>query len=263
MKSFCLKGKFVLVTGGYGHLGEGICRAFLAAEAKVIVGGRDEKKFKSVFSDLLKNKSLAFVDLDISSEDAIKKSFKLFQAKFGHLNVLVNNAISSPHLKSKGVKVQGADVWREGLLGNLETVQNVTETFLPLLKKSKFPSVINISSMYGFVAPDFDIYRGSKAPAPSPSYYGVAKAGVIQLTKYMASLYGPEGIRFNCVSPGPFPKQVVKDNKKFADDLAQRTLLSRLGTPAEVGGPCVFLASEAASYITGHNLIVDGGWSVR
>ena len=263
MKSFCLKGKFVLVTGGYGHLGEGICRAFLEAEARVIVGGRDEKKFKSVFADIIKNKSIGFVQLDISSEKAIKKTFKIFQKKFGQLDVLVNNAISSPHLNDARVGAQAAEVWREGLLGNLETVQNMTETFLPLLKKSKFPSVINISSMYGFVAPDFNIYKGSEAPAPSPSYYGVAKAGVIQLTKYMASLYGAEGIRFNCVSPGPFPKVITKGRKKFAADLAQRTLLARLGKPSEVGGPCVFLASEAASYVTGHNLIVDGGWSVR
>jgi NAD(P)-dependent dehydrogenase (short-subunit alcohol dehydrogenase family) len=258
MNPFQLKNKIVLVTGGYGHLGEGIARSFLEAGAQVIVGGRDESRFKSVFSEIESSK-VQFLNLDISDEKKIIKAAAELKKRFEGLDVLVNNAIASPHLDAKN-KGSATDVWRRGILGNLETVQMVTEHFLPLLKVSKSANVINVSSMYGMVAPDFSIYQGT---SPSPSYYGAAKAGVIQLTKYMASLYGAEGIRFNCVTPGPFPKPVNQSDKKFLAELKKRTLLGRMGTPPEIGAPCVFLASEAASYITGHNLVVDGGWTVR
>ena len=121
-------------------------------------------------------------------------------------------------------------------------------------------SIINIGSMYGVVAPDLTIYGDSGQD--NPLYYGVAKAGVIHLTKYAASNLGAKNIRVNTVSPGPFPNPAKQPPGDFLSNLENKTLLRRIGFPHEVAGAVAFLASDAASYITGTNIVVDGGWTV-
>jgi gluconate 5-dehydrogenase len=127
-----------------------------------------------------------------------------------------------------------------------------------MLKKTK-GVIINTTSMYGHVAPDHRIYDGIEFANP-PSY-GAAKAGVLQLTKYLASFLSPHGIRVNAVSPGPFPFLETLKNKEFKESLESKNMLGRVGEPDDLKGAFALLASDASKYMTGQNICVDGGWT--
>jgi NAD(P)-dependent dehydrogenase (short-subunit alcohol dehydrogenase family) len=116
--------------------------------------------------------------------------------------------------------------------------------------------------MYGVVAPDFDVYEGN-LNFINPPHYGAAKAGILQLTRYYSSYLGKYSITVNSVTPGPFPSENVQKNKKFINKLASKTCLKRIGIPEDLSGVFIFLSSGASNYITGQNMIVDGGWTVK
>lgn len=121
-------------------------------------------------------------------------------------------------------------------------------------------SVVLFSSMYGVVAPDPKIYRGILKP--NPIDYGATKAALLQMSRYFAVHYGPAGIRFNCVTPGPFSNpSLQKNDPEFMAELSRKTALGRIGQSAEVIGPTLFLLTDSASFVTGHSLVVDGGWT--
>ncbi len=259
MNLFSLKNKTALVTGGNGHLGSAMAQGLISAGATVYVLGRDEKKFKTLFE----NEPLAkWVECDLTSEVEIEKSAKKLENECQNLDILVNNALSAPHWTQKpDEKRSSLSLWNEAIQGGLSSSVALTQAVLPLLLKSKTgASIINIGSMYGLVSPDFKVY--TEHQTPSPDYYGAAKAGLIQWTRYLACQLGPSGIRVNCVSPGPFPKkQVIQSDPVFAEKLAQKTPLNRLGQPEELAGILIYLASSASSYVTGQNISVDGGWT--
>ena len=114
--------------------------------------------------------------------------------------------------------------------------------------------------MYGVVAPDFRVYDESPQFL-NPPHYGAAKAGVIQLTKYYSSFLGRDNITVNAITPGPFPSSAVQEDSDFINHLKNKTALGRVGEPEDLAGAFVFLLSDAANYITGQNIIVDGGWT--
>ena len=143
---------------------------------------------------------------------------------------------------------------------SLTSVFNCIKMIIPFLHKGS--SIVNVSSMYGVVAPDFKVYSESQEYL-NPPHYGAAKAGIIQLTKYYASLLGENEIRVNSVSPGPFPNKTVQENSIFIKELEKRTVFGRIGLPEEVAGIFTFLMSDAAGFITGQNFIVDGGWTTK
>jgi gluconate 5-dehydrogenase len=128
------------------------------------------------------------------------------------------------------------------------------------MKENKKGSIVNIASMYGIVSPDFRAYEND-ADLLNPPNYGAAKAGIIQLTRYYAVYFAKDDIRVNCVSPGAFPSYDIKKRQNFIKKLSDRIPIGRIGNPEELGGAVVFLSSEASSYITGQNLVVDGGWT--
>ena len=132
---------------------------------------------------------------------------------------------------------------------------------IPLLKKVS-GCIVNISSMYGIVSPDPANYKDAKKFA-NPPHYGAAKAGLIQLTRYAAVHLAKYNIRVNSISPGPFPGESVKKNSDFIKVLSKNLPLGRIGDPIELLGPVIFLLSSASSYITGENIVVDGGWTVK
>jgi gluconate 5-dehydrogenase len=120
---------------------------------------------------------------------------------------------------------------------------------------------VNIASIYGVVSPDFQVYEDIEQFI-NPPHYGAAKAGIIQLTKYFASHLGPLNIQVNSISPGPFPAKQVQDaSLLFIERLSKKTMLKRVGKPEDIAGAVILLSSNGSDFITGHNLMVDGGWT--
>lgn len=258
--TFNLKKKVILITGGYGYLGKSITQSLLFHEAKVYVLGRDKSKFLEAFrSNEYVDKTLFFEFCDIANTESIKRSFGKIADANDKIDVLINNAFYS---EGSSPEQMTDEEWFKGIDGTLNSVFRCIREIIPYYKQSMSGKIINVSSMYGLVAPQFEIYKNFPGFL-NPPHYGAAKAGIVQLTKYYASYLGGFGIHVNAVTPGPFPSDKVQENKEFVDQLRQRTCLNRIGTPQDLGGAFVFLASDASNFITGQNLIVDGGWTAK
>ncbi len=255
---FSLKGSVVVITGGYGHLGKGMVNALLNHGASVIVCGRSEKKFLTSFKHL-KKESLHFEFCDVGDADSIREAFDQIAKKYKKIDVLINNAFFS---SGQSPEHMSDEDWDFGIRGVLSSVFKCIREIIPFFKENKAGKIINVSSMYGILAPDFKIYDRSPEFL-NPPHYGAAKAGVVQLTKYYASYLGKFNINVNCLSPGPFPSDTVQRDSNFMEELCSKTSLNRIGKPEDLGGSLVFLASKASDYITGHNLVVDGGWTIK
>lgn len=252
-----VKNKIIIVTGGYGHLGKAIVQGLATQGAIVYVVGRDGKKFSESFQH--DPRAIKFMEGDVSMSESIGKAFSSVVKEAGKIDVLVNNAM---YLAGQSPEEMSDDEWSTGVDGTLGSVFRCIREIIPVMKQQKAGKIINVSSMYGMIAPDFSIYEASPGFL-NPPHYGAAKAGVIQLTKYYASYLGPYGITVNCISPGPFPSEAVQKDKGFIARLGEKTLLGRIGRPEDLAGAFVFLASDSANYITGQNIAVDGGWTVR
>lgn len=257
--SFDLNKKVVIVTGGYGHLGKAIVESLLFHNAIVYVFGRDEEKFNASFQEYSNNSKLHFVVCDITFTDSIKKSLNLVFDNEGKIDVLINNAFYS---KGQSPETMTDEEWAYCIDGTLSSVFRFMREIIPYFKKAKSGKIINVSSMYGVVAPQFEIYDESPQFL-NPPHYGAAKAGIIQLTKYYASYLGSLGVQVNSVTPGPFPSEVVQKTTGFVKALESKTCLNRIGTPEDLAGSFVFLASDAANFVTGQNIVIDGGWTIK
>ena len=256
---FDLSGRVALVTGGAGHLGSSISRALAEAGATVVIASRDTAKCRRLAAAIVREGGSAFaVKLDVTSDASAQRAVAATKKRAKRLDVLVNNAFAGSFKPLKSTTTRDFAATLEGCL---TSAFRMTAAALPLLKKSKAASVVNISTMYALVAPDPELYTGT--PYLSPTGYGEAKAGMLQLTRNLAAQFAADGIRVNAISPGPFPQGASARNKKFMRRLAARCLLGRTGQPEEVKGVALFLASDASTFVTGQNLVVDGGWSVR
>ena len=254
---FDLTGQTVLLTGGYGHLGRAIAAGLLAHGARVVVLGRSAEKFVSAFGK--KTDNLYFIFCDVAETTSVQAAFQESFDLYGPPHVLINNAYYSRGQQPDALP--DAD-FALGLDGSVGTAYRCLREVLPYLRPAGGGKIINVASMYGIVAPDFAAY----ADAPqflNPPHYGAGKAAMIQLTKYFASYLGPENIQVNCVSPGAFPSDKVRENAGFEGELRRRIPLGRVGEPQDLAGAFVFLSSKAADFMTGHNLVVDGGWTIR
>lgn len=249
-------GKIIIVTGGYGYLGKAIVESLSFHGAIVIVGGKEIDKFKKVFID---NPNVDFINFDISDTTSIIAGYTKAIEKYGKIDVVINNAYYS---KGQSPETMTDEEWSYGIDGTLNSVFRTIREIIPFYMRQGSGKIINVSSMYGIVAPDFSVYDESPRFL-NPPHYGAAKAGVLQLTRYYASYLGKLNIQVNAVSPGPFPSETVQDNKTFIEQLAERTCLKRIGKPEELAGIFTFLSSEAANFITGQNFIVDGGWTTK
>ena len=257
---FSLKDKVILITGGYGFLGKSITIGLLTQEAKVYVLGRDENKFQNSFSqNILAERNLFFLHCDVADTSSIINAFRKIQASEGKIDVLINNAYYS---KGQSPELMTDEDWQTGIDGTLGNVFKCIRAIIPYFKEKNHGKIINVSSMYGMVSPDFDIYN-EYPEFLNPPHYGAAKAGIIQLTKYYASYLGKMGITVNAISPGPFPSVRVKEEVDFVKELERRTCLNRVGKPEDLAGAFVFLASDASDFITGQNIVIDGGWTIR
>ncbi|MDJ0363922.1 SDR family oxidoreductase [Hymenobacter sp. H14-R3] len=254
---FDLTGRTVLLTGGYGHLGRAIAAGLLAHGARVIVLGRSAEKFTNVFGKDTDN--VHFLFCDVSETASVQAAFRQSFDLYGPPSVLINNAFYSRGQQPDALP--DAD-FALGLDGSVGTAYRCLREVLPYLREAGGGKIINVASMYGVVAPDFAAYD-AHPQFLNPPHYGAGKAAMIQLTKYFASYLGPENIQVNCVSPGAFPSDAVRKEVEFEGELRRRIPLERVGEPQDLAGAFVFLSSAAANFVTGHNLVVDGGWTIR
>lgn len=254
--TFDLTNKVTIISGGYGHLGKAITESFLHHGSIVYVLGRNEDKFLDTF---IPSKQLFFEYCDISNNEDIKNVFLKIFLKHGRINVLINNAYN---MKGQSPETMTDEDWSIGIAGTLDNVFKCIREIIPYYKNQSFGKIINVSSMYGIVAPQFEVYDDFPEFL-NPPHYGAAKAGIIQLTKYYASYLGNFGINVNAVSPGPFPSFKVQESKGFIELLSKKTCLGKIGLPEDLAGAFVFLASDASNFITGQNIIVDGGWTSK
>jgi len=259
---FDLTEKVAIVTGGYGYLGSGITEALLAFGAKVIVAGRSEEKFKEKFKDN-QNENLFFIPFDISeSGDIFKKKFDEIKGKYGSLDIVFNNALFT---KGNSQENMTDEDWAFTMDGVLGSIHKSIKACIPIMKQQQYGKIINIASMYGHISPNFDrLYKGDNCEKyTNPPHYGVAKAGVIQLTKYYAVFLGKHNIYVNAISPGPFSKKTIqKENPIFIERLKDSNPLNKLGIPQDLAGISVLLSSQASDFITGQNFAIDGGWTI-
>lgn len=253
---FTLKEKVVCITGGYGHLGKSMTFGLRDYGASLVVLGRSIEKYNAEF---LNEENISFIECDVSSTLSIQNAFESINTQFGKIDVLINNAF---YIKgAKDVDAVDDNAWNHSMDGLITSVQRCIREVLPYFRKNGGGKIINISSMYGMVAPDFKVYEGFEQFTSQPQY-GAAKAALIQMTKYYASLLGKENILVNAISPGPFPNEEVQKSTKFIEMLAKKTTLNRIGSPNELNGAIVFLSSNASSYLTGQNIAIDGGWTI-
>ena len=262
---FSLKGKIAVVTGALGLLGKNHCIALSDAGANVIVVDLNENECK-IFAESLPAESLG-MGCDITNPDSIRKLRDFILNEFEKIDVLVNNAaindmFENPSTAAEESKFENypLELWQKSL------DVNVTGTFLCSqilgneMAKAGKGSIVNIASTYGIVAPNQSIYKkedGTQNFYKSASYT-VTKGAIVSFTKFLAAYWGNKGVRVNTLSPGG-----VENNQDdyFVNNYSGLTPLGRMAKPTDYKGAIVFLASDASSYMTGANLVVDGGWT--
>ena len=252
---FSLRNKVILITGGYGYLGKSITEGLLQSDATVILLGRSQEKFLKAFPHPTTH--LYFQRTDIADTQSIKESLAAIKDTFKKIDVFINNAFYSKG--NKPLELSDED-FGYSLDGNLGSVYRCIREVVPYMLESGSGRIINVASMYGMVSPDFGVYAGLEQYL-NPPHYGAAKAGVLQLTRYFACYLGKNNILVNTVTPGPFPNETVQQNEQFISNLSAKSPLGRIGNPEELKGIFVFLCSDQATYITGQNFVVDGGWT--
>lgn len=254
---FDLTGKVAIVTGATGWLGAAMSRALAEAGARVVVTSRDGDQAAAFASTLAGSGhvGLAFAQDDTESIPALVAESV---DRAGQVDILVNNAYggTAPHIDTATAE----DFDRAYHTGVTAYFLLAREVVFHLRQRSAPGSIINIGSMYGVVASYPDAYAGLDVNSP-PNYHGL-KGGIVHLTRHLAAYWARDGVRVNAISPGPFPSPRVKESKpEFIRRLDAKTPLGRMGLPHELKGVTVLLASDAGSYITGQNILVDGGWT--
>lgn len=254
---FSLKGRVALVTAGAGPLfGSSLSEGLAEAGATLITASRSLEA-NQAFADKLRRQGYDAhgLQFDLSDHDSIRRLHGEVIDRFGKLDVLVNSALARDgHVG--GFEQQNPEIWRRSALGDFAGLFLICQLFIPDMIRQGRGSIINISSIYGEVANDPTLYEGTDMLQP-PSYNFV-KAGMINFTRYLANYYGKKGVRANCLSPGGY---FNNQPGPFLDRYNKRVPIGRMLNNEDVKGAVVFLASDASEYITGINLMVDGGWT--
>lgn len=267
---FRLDGRVAVVTGGAGLLGAEFCRTLAEAGASVVVADINQDAAEAVARQISRDGASAFAfPLDVTRLESSRDLVAETLSRYGRLDILVNSAALDPKFDPQALArglLPGRfedfplDLWNQALAVNLTGVFLVTQACVrPMLEQGK-GSIINICSTYGLTGPDQRLYVNAegKRIGYKPVYYTVTKAGILGFTRYLAAYYAGTQIRVNALTPGGVYNQ---HEEHFVQNYSARTILGRMAQKDEMNGALLFLASDASSYMTGANLIVDGGWT--
>lgn len=262
---FSLKGRVAVVTGALGLLGKNHCKALTEAGASIVVCDLDEDECKEFASSLVE-KSIG-VGTDISSKKSVLNLKDEIIQTYEKVDILVNNAALNDSFENPQTAAEQSmfenyplEMWQKSLDVNVTGMFLCSQIIGSMMAENGAGSIINVSSTYGITAPDQSIYKNDKGEQTfyKSASYPVAKGAVIMFTKFLASYWGGKGIRVNTLSPGG-----VQNNQEdfFIRNYSTKTPLGRMAQPTDYKGALVFLASDASNYMTGANLVVDGGWT--
>ena len=269
---FSLEGKAALLTGATGFLGRTMARTLLENGARLVALGRSER-----LDGLAEGWAAEFgaarvraCRVDMYDLDAFGRTLDAVVGE-ERVDVLVNNAheLGAPtgfNTPEGRLESAGFEQWMRNLTGGVYWAALTTQKVGGAMKARGGGSIVNVSTMYARVAPSPRLYAGTDFI--NPPGYSASKAALLALTRYTASFWGPHGVRANAILPGPFSNteeagpNSVGGSDPFLERLKERTCLGRTGRPPELAGALLFLASDASSYVTGHELVVDGGWTI-
>lgn len=257
-----LSGRLAIITGGGGCIGQAMASALLQMGCKVCLVDRNQDILDNAVASLsgANSEKLFVLVADLESESMRISLAKKVVMEFGQLDILINNAAFVGDSQLQGWAVpfeeQQIDTWRRAMEVNLTAPFHLTQLLSPLLGKSGHGAVINVGSIYGVVGPDWDLYHDTKMG--NPAAYASSKGGLLQMTRWLATTMAPQ-VRVNCISPGGLARGQATI---FAEKYIKKTPLKRMGTEEDFLGVIAFLASDLSAWVTGQNIMVDGGWTV-
>lgn len=258
--AFRLDDKVVVLTGAAGIIGAEVVKAFLDAGARVFAIDRNAALLEQRLGPA--HDALMHCGADVSSRDAVQRAFAVLQAQWGVPHVLLNNAATKSENFFEPFETFEIGEWNEVMAVNLTGAMLCAQIFGSPMAERGGGSIVNTLSIYGIVAPDQRIYQGSEylgRAINTPAIYAASKAGLWGLTQYLSTYWGHRGVRANGITPGGvFSGQ----NETFVNNYSQRVPLGRMAQADDMANAMRYLASDASKYVTGHNLVVDGGWTV-
>jgi NAD(P)-dependent dehydrogenase (short-subunit alcohol dehydrogenase family) len=267
-EKFSLKGQVAVVTGGLGLLGKEFCRTLAQAGAAVVVADLNQAAADGYAGELRHEGLQALgVGVDVTSVDSVRQMVEQTVKVFGRLDVLVCSAAMDPKFDTANAgqhtntfEDYPVEAWRQALDVNLTGLFLCAQAAVRPMLAQDHGVIINICSTYGLVGPDQRIYRkpGQTGQSYKPAFYSVTKAGVLGLTRYLATYYAGTHIRANALTPGGVYNN---HDEVFVQNYSARTVLGRMAHKDEMSGALLYLASDASTYMTGANLVVDGGWT--
>ena len=270
---FSLQGKTAVLTGASGFLGRQFVRALLVNGARVVALGRSERLNAEArgWQDEFGADNLQVHRIDMYDVNALNELCCHIADSERSIDILINNAhelgpATGFNVPEGSLENSTFDQWNRNLQGGVYWAVQTTQRLGAKMKIQRRGSIINIATMYASVAPRPSLYAGTESL--NPPGYSASKAALVAFTRYTASFWGQDGVRANCISPGPFSntEDVTGQNSVAADSefvrrLKSCTALNRIGRPSELCGALLFLASDASSYVTGQNIGIDGGWT--
>lgn len=256
-----LEGRVALITGGAGHIGRAMASALCELQCQVVLVDRDSEAAHGAGAALAQAfpGQVWLTTADLESESERGALAARVAERYGQLDILINNAgfVGDSALQGWAVPFaeQRMDTWRRALEVNLSAPFHLTQLFAPLLAEHGRGSVINVSSIYGMLGPDMGLYEGTRMG--NPAAYAGSKGGLLQLSRWLATTLAPR-VRVNSITPGGLARGQAE---AFVERYVARTPLARMGTEEDFKGACAFLASDQSAWMTGQNIVVDGGWS--
>ncbi|MBI3880094.1 MAG: SDR family oxidoreductase [Verrucomicrobia bacterium] len=256
LEMFSIRGRVIVLTGGGGLYGRGLAAMLAEAGATLVIASRNVEKLQKVAAEeTARGHSVHAEQLDQADEQSVLALRDRVLAKFGRVDGLVNNSVARP-MKSPDAPVSA---WEESMRVNATGLFLVTRAFGEAMCSKKSGSIVNVGSIQGMIGPTLELYAGTNMGTPPPDYF-FHKGGMENLTRYYAGIYGPHGVRVNCVAPGGFFNH---QPEPFLTRYSEHTMLGRMADERDLGGAVIFLLSDAAKYITGANLPVDGGYTAK